>query len=172
MGFGFSRMLRPAARLLPAVDRGQERADAQLVEQRADAALQVVTDRAYCGHVEAGRVVEVPVGVPGAGEDGAGVAAAHRDDDVGGAHHLVGPRLGVLADGGELVVAGMQEPLDRLAAVDAVELGGKPGGGGGEGELLVDGQVGVLPGGFGEVGHDGSPARVGARRSMRPARSV
>ena len=46
-------------------------------------------------------------------------------------------------------------------------------GGGLEGELLVDGQIGWRRVG---VGHgrlmDGSPARAGASRSMRSARSV
>ncbi len=175
----------------------------------------------------------IPVLVPLAGEDRAGVAAAHRDDDIGGADDLVGPRLRVLggdvdaafghrgdrgrvdldagfgaagpgdrrcrrrgagrtrapsgcgrrcgrtgtarpgvpsscvpfdpgqcgqalagepfgqqrkevghgAAGGELVVAGVQEPFDGLGAVDAGELLAESCGGGAQGELLVDGQV-------------------------------
>ena len=43
--------------------------------------------------VLAGRIVELPVLVALAGVDRAGVAAAHRDHDVGGAHDLVGERL-------------------------------------------------------------------------------
>ena len=39
--------------------------------------------------VLAGRIVELPVLVPLAGIDRAGVAAAHRDHDVGGADDLV-----------------------------------------------------------------------------------
>ena len=45
----------------------------------------------------AGGVVELPVLVALAGEERAGVAAAHGDDDVGGPDDLVGPGLGVLA---------------------------------------------------------------------------
>ena len=45
------------------------------------------------------------------------------------------------AAGGELVVAGVQEPFDGLGAVDAGELPAEPCGGGAQGELLVDGQV-------------------------------
>ena len=46
--------------------------------------------------VLAGRVLEDPVLVALARIDRAGVAAAHRDHDVGGLHDLVGERLGEL----------------------------------------------------------------------------
>ena len=44
----------------------------------------------------AGRVIELPVLVALAGIDRAGVAAAHRDHDIGGTHGFVGQRLWVL----------------------------------------------------------------------------
>ena len=46
--------------------------------------------------VLAGGVVELPVLVALAGVEGAGVAAAHGDDDIGGTDDLVGPGLGEL----------------------------------------------------------------------------
>jgi hypothetical protein len=55
-----------------------------------------------------GRVGDRPVLVAFAGEDRAGVAAAHRDDHVGGADGLVGPRFGELAadvDGRSVIAA-------------------------------------------------------------------
>ena len=59
------------------------------------------------------------------------------------------------AAGGELVVAGVQEPFDGLGAEDAVELVGQPGGGGAQGQLLVDGQVRAC-GGIGVSGQSWS----------------
>ena len=53
---------------------------------------------------------EDPFFVVFAGDDGAGVAAAHGDDDVGGLDDLVGPGLGVLA--GDVDVA-FGHGLDR-----------------------------------------------------------
>src|SRR3954468_2578613 len=41
---------------------------------------------------------------------------------------------------GELVVGGVQEPFDGLGAVDAVESALQVGGGGAQGEWVVDGQ--------------------------------
>ena len=70
--------------------------NAELVEECADAAFDLVADGSDGGGVLAGGVGEVPVFVALAGEDRAGVAAAH-DDDVGGADDLVGPGLGELA---------------------------------------------------------------------------
>ena len=58
--------------------------------------LDVVADGSDGGDVLAGGVVERPVFVALAGEDRAGVAAAHGDDDVGGLDDLVGPGLGEL----------------------------------------------------------------------------
>src|SRR5689334_9878233 len=90
--------------------------DVHVVEKAPDAAFDVVTDGPHRGHVEPGGVVDSPVEVAVAGEHGAGVAAAHGDDDVGGAHHLVGPRLGVLARD---VDAAFGHGLDR-SGVDLV----------------------------------------------------
>ena len=71
--------------------------DAEFVEQAADPLFDVVADRADRVDGLAGRVGQVPVLVALAGEERAGVAAAHRDDDVGGLDDLVGPGLGELA---------------------------------------------------------------------------
>jgi hypothetical protein len=70
--------------------------DVELFDEAADAAFDLVAERADAVEVPAGRVVEVPVLVAGAGEDGAGVATTHGDDDVCGTDDLVGPRFGVL----------------------------------------------------------------------------
>src|SRR5262249_6098478 len=82
-----------------------------------------------------GRVVELPVLVALAGEHRARVAAAHRDDHVGGPHDLVGPRLRELApdvdadlrhgcDGGRVhLVAGLRpaRPGHRPVAGEMLE---------------------------------------------------
>ncbi|GLW10704.1 hypothetical protein Misp01_58320 [Microtetraspora sp. NBRC 13810] len=49
--------------------------------------------------------------------------------------------VGDLPVQGELVVAGVQEPLDGLGAERASELLGQAAGGGEQGVLLIDGQV-------------------------------
>src|SRR5688572_3370090 len=54
----------------------------------------VLADGADGGEVLAGGVGDGPIDVPRAGMDRATVAAAHRDDEVGSAHDLVGQRLG------------------------------------------------------------------------------
>jgi len=51
-----------------------------LVDQGADASFDLVADGAHGVDALSGRDGEVPVEVARAGEDGAGVAAAHRDD--------------------------------------------------------------------------------------------
>src|SRR5687768_11160948 len=71
-------------------------ADVELGEEDADAALDLVPDRAHRVNAPAVRVVKLPVLVALAGIERAGIAAAHGDDDVGGPHRLLGPRLGVL----------------------------------------------------------------------------
>ena len=90
----------PAARRVPArvhllrLTVRQPGHDAERRHQRLD------TSRG-CRHGSVGHRVDVlaggvsrcPVLVALAGEEGAGVAAAHRDDDVGRPHDLVGPRL-------------------------------------------------------------------------------
>src|SRR3954447_12061873 len=69
--------------------------EAEFVDELSDAAFDVVADGADAGGVETSGAVEV---VPGfvalAGEDGAGIAAAHGDHDVGGADGFVGPGFG------------------------------------------------------------------------------
>ena len=66
--------------------------DPEVGHGRSHPALDLIPDRPYLRCGKAGGVVEIPVDVSHAREDGAGVAAAHRDDGVGGAHHGVGPR--------------------------------------------------------------------------------
>ena len=71
--------------------------EAEFVDQLSDAAFDVVADRADGRGVETGGVVEVVPGfVAFAGEDGAGIAAAHGDHDIGGADRFVGPGFGEL----------------------------------------------------------------------------
>lgn len=58
------------------------------------------------------------------------------------AYEVLGTQRQVVRDaagGGELVVAGVQEPLYRLGARNSVELGGEAGRGGAQRELLIDG---------------------------------
>src|SRR6266581_1511602 len=69
----------------------------KLAEQLAYPAFDLVAHGPDGFEALAGGVVEVPVEVPLAGEDRAGVAAAHGDHDIGGADHLVGPGFGELA---------------------------------------------------------------------------
>jgi hypothetical protein len=71
--------------------------DIEVREKLADPAFDLVADGADVFDCLAGGVVEDPVEVALAGEDGAGVAAAHGDHDVGGADDLVGPGFGELA---------------------------------------------------------------------------
>src|SRR5918993_4631285 len=68
--------------------------DAELVEQAADAGVDLVADRADCVDALACGVGELPVEVALAGEDRAGVTAAHRDDDYGGLDGVGGAQLG------------------------------------------------------------------------------
>ena len=82
----------------------------EAADEDLDAAADLVADRADGVDAEAGGVVELPVLVALAGEQRAGVTAAHRDDDVGGADDLVGPRLRVL--GGD-VDADLGHRVDR-----------------------------------------------------------
>ena len=63
---------------------------------RCTRAVDLVADPPHRLEVLAGGVVELPVLVLLARVDRAGIAAAHRDHDVGGAHDLVGQRLGEL----------------------------------------------------------------------------
>lgn len=63
-------------------------------EEGLDAAIDVVADRPDLVHGLSGGVVELPVEVAFAGEDRAGVAAAHRDDHVGGLDGFGGQRFG------------------------------------------------------------------------------
>jgi hypothetical protein len=87
-------------------------------------------------HGLAGGIVENPFLVAPAGEDGAGVAAAHGDDDVGGAHDLVGPGLGAaemsmppstmaVTAAGLILVAG-SEPPDQAIGRSPARCSKKP----------------------------------------------
>jgi hypothetical protein len=103
----------------------------------ADAAFDLVADRADVRDVYACRAGQVPVFVAAAGEDGAGVAAAHGDDDVGGADDLVGPRLGVLAGD---VDAALGHRRDGRRVDPAGRVGAA-----GPGDRVVGGEVGEEP---------------------------
>lgn len=61
---------------------------------RARTRSSMVADVADCGGVGAGGVGQVPFLAAAAGDGGAGVAAAHADDDVGGVHDFLGPGFG------------------------------------------------------------------------------
>src|SRR5918999_2988475 len=76
--------------------RGSRALREQLVDQRLYALVELVADPPDRLQVLAGRVVERPILVALSRVDGAGIAAAHRDHHVGGAHDLVGERLGEL----------------------------------------------------------------------------
>src|SRR6476659_1249957 len=67
-----------------------------LGQQRPDTLEDLIADLAHGRQVLAGRVLELPVLVALARIDRAGVAAAHRDHHVRGAHGLVRQRLGEL----------------------------------------------------------------------------
>src|SRR5260370_9373283 len=91
--------------------------ESHLRDELLDAAANLVADRTDRVDAEALRVVEHPVLVALPRIDGARVATAHGDADVGGADDLVGPRLGELSanvdpdfglrvDGGRIARAG------------------------------------------------------------------
>lgn len=71
--------------------------DAEVVEKATDVALDGVADGADVVDGPARGIVQRSVEISLAGEDRAGVAAAHADDDIGGADDLVCPGLGELA---------------------------------------------------------------------------
>src|SRR5215207_9196703 len=73
--------------------RGRSVVWEQLADQRLHALVEVVADPPHRLRVLPGGVVEVPVFVLLARVDRAGIAAAHRDHDVGSAHDLVRQRL-------------------------------------------------------------------------------
>ena len=67
----------------------------QLTEQRLNASFDVVADGTDRVDALASRVHEFPVLIARAGEDRAGVAAAHRDDDIGRFHGIGSEQLGL-----------------------------------------------------------------------------
>src|SRR5258708_34906504 len=69
----------------------------QLLDEGVDAVSNLIANRPDLFECLAGRVVEFPVLVVLAGQERAGVAAAHRDDDIGSQDELVGPWLGELS---------------------------------------------------------------------------
>jgi hypothetical protein len=70
--------------------------EVEFEKELSDVPFNVVSDRSDIDNVTTGGIVELPGFVPLAGEERAGVAAAHGDHDVCGADCLVGPRLGEL----------------------------------------------------------------------------
>jgi hypothetical protein len=75
--------------------------DLQAGEETAHAITDLVADGTNLGDGPARRVVELPVLVTLAGKDRTGITASHRDDHVGRAEDLVGPRLRELARGAD-----------------------------------------------------------------------
>src|SRR5258707_6159411 len=65
----------------------------QLLDEGVDAVSNLIADRPDLFECLAGRVVEFPVLVVLAGQERTGVAAAHRDDDIGSQDELVGHGL-------------------------------------------------------------------------------
>src|SRR5262245_23104396 len=61
-----------------------------LVDQEAYATLHLVPDPADAVHRLSLRILQRPVVAPETGHDGAGLAAAHRDEEAGLARHLPG----------------------------------------------------------------------------------
>ena len=107
--------------LRPALGQSaSERARRRALDTRVD----VVPDPPDGLEILPGRILESPVLVALAGVDRARVAAAHRHDDVGGAHDLVGERLGELlahveADLGHRLDHGRVDLVGRIAACGA-----------------------------------------------------
>src|SRR3954467_2244378 len=67
--------------------------DAEFVEQSANPFFNVVADGPDNVDTLTGGVVYGPLFIAFSGEDGPGVAAAHRDHYVGGVHDLIDPRF-------------------------------------------------------------------------------
>ena len=90
-----------------------------------------------------------PAGVVGAEEQHSGLAVVVKSFDFGERFQLLaaeafcdeGKERGDGGVVGELVVGGEQEPFDGLGAVNALELVAKPGCGGAQGQLGVDGRL-------------------------------
>src|SRR5690606_28325554 len=93
----------------------------ELCEQGPDAGVDLVADGSDVVGGPVGRVGQLPVQVALAGVDGAGVAAAHGDHDVGGADGVVGEGLGELfrqvqPDLGHHLVDGGVDPVGGCGA--------------------------------------------------------
>src|SRR6478609_1628820 len=69
--------------------------DVEFGQEPVHAVFDLIADGTDAVHAEPGGVLQDPFLVPFSGEDGARVAAAHGDDNVGGADDLIGPGLGV-----------------------------------------------------------------------------
>src|SRR5580693_4753093 len=98
------------------------------MEQGTYSLPDVVADRADGGEAESSGIGKIPVEVAPAGVHGAGVAAAHGDDDIGGPDLVAGQRLGELAG---QVEADLGHGLDD----GGVDLAGGLGPGGGHADL-------------------------------------
>ena len=70
---------------------GGAHGDVELAQKHPDTPFDLVPDRSDVGDVHAGGVVEGPLLVALAGEEGAGVAAPHADHDVGSLHDPLAP---------------------------------------------------------------------------------
>ena len=124
--------------------------DAEFVEEAADPLFDVVADRADRVDGLAGGIGQFPVLVPLSGEERAGVAAPHGDDDVGGLDDLVGPGLGELA-GDVDVDLGHRLHRGRVDLVAGF-------GAAGPGDALITGEVVEVP-----ERHLGAACVVGAQ---------
>jgi hypothetical protein len=93
----------------------------ELGEQSLHSLVYVVDDRSDLFDREAGGVGQVPVDVAFAGVDGAGITAAHGDDDIRGPGDLVGEGLGKLLAGVEAAFGqeGDDRGVDLVAGVGA-----------------------------------------------------
>jgi hypothetical protein len=75
---------------------GQSQAGENAVEQSADSSVDVVPDGLDAICVGLGWISNRPILVPSARDERASIAAAHRDDYIGGGDYFVGERLGEL----------------------------------------------------------------------------
>src|SRR4051794_7387042 len=145
-----ARTYGPGVRSCSVRDRAAVRGEdvvGQCTEQSVDAGVDVVDDPPDRVGVLPGRVVDRPVLVARTGEDRAGLAAAHRDHEVGRLYEV-----GI--EPGRRVVGDRETALGEHLGDDRVD----PGAGLGAGGAHVDGSAAVVAGGG---GRGGPPAAAG-----------
>jgi len=94
----FRRRRRRSVRRGPTPSNSAGRFSDEVLDEREDSAVDLVANGADVVNAVAGRVGELPVEVALTGVDGAGVAAAHGDQDVGRSGELVGEGFGKLLE--------------------------------------------------------------------------